>query len=96
MVQQLSKTVAQLQPLPSIEPVTISDSTSSDAQNGGSPLEQPPTSPKTVETPESRGGSSSPEHFNISDDDLEEERPDGLPNYDLTDKIFSTLSGKNR
>ena len=106
MVQQLSKTVAQLQQLPSIEQFTISDSTSSDAHTGGSPLEQPPTSPhqfdnpseppspKTVETPESRGASSSPEHFNISDDDLEEERPDGLPNYDLTDKIFRMLSGK--
>ena len=106
MVQQLSKTVAQLQPLPRIEPVTISDSTSSDAHTGGSPLEQPPTSPhqfdnpsepsspKTVETPESRGASSSPEHFNISDDDLEEERPKCIPIYDLTDDMFKVLKGK--
>ena len=35
-----------------------------------------------------------PEHFDISDDEVEEETPTSIPQYDLTDDKFNVLRGK--
>jgi hypothetical protein len=45
-------------------------------------------------TPNGTSSPRSPKHFNISDDEIEEERPSGIPNYDLTDDPFKVFQGK--
>ena len=38
--------------------------------------------------------STEPEHFDISDDDVREEQPQGVPNFDLTEDMFKVFQGK--
>jgi hypothetical protein len=104
MVQQLSNKVLHLQPLPSLEAdvnkdaddkaVIIADSTSSELLDSGFPLETPQPPPDPLNNPIEPSSPITPEIFDISDGEVEEERPQGIPHYDLTDDMFKVFKGK--
>jgi hypothetical protein len=83
------------------KPVSIADSTSSELLNNGFPLEalQPPPDPldnriQPPSPPRESTGTRTPEHFDISDGEVEAERPQGIPHYDLTEDMFKVFKGK--
>jgi hypothetical protein len=83
------------------KPVSIADSTSSELLDSGFPLEalQPPPDPPDNPTeppspPRESKGTRTPENFDMSDGEVEEERPQGIPHYDLTDDMFKVFKGK--
>ena len=51
-------------------------------------------SKQQTETQADTQSSRTPEQFDISDDELEEETPTSIPQYDLTDDKFNVLRGK--
>ena len=83
--------------------IAMSERASSEVLHGGSslgarpspvPLDVIPVPETTVRDPAEPPSSQTPEHFHISDGDVEEERPKCIPQYDLTDDLFKILKGK--
>ena len=109
-VQHLSKTVLQVQTLRASNLDASTDANTntmnilvtatysgnhSETQPSSVPLDSSGqtftlTSPDSTESP----SPSERKHFDISDDDVQEEQPQGVPNFDLTEDMFKVFQGK--